>query len=271
MRDPAARVARPARWSARSGSLAFSWPLFVAAGRATLARPPTRRGCSSLLLPLLLGVVLAEIADGGMDAKAVAVLGVLAAVGAALRPLGGGVAGFEPVFFLLVLGGRVLGPRLRLRARRGDAVRVGAAHRAGSARGCRSRCWPPAGSGFLAGCLPRGTGRAEVVLLTGVRRGGRTRLRPADEPVALAVHRRAWTARSRTSPAPPLTENLARFIAFTLITSMGFDIPRAPTTAALVAIAARPVLLALRRAARRAEFEAVATFEPAEPQARWHR
>ena len=53
--------------------------------------------------------MLAEIADGGMDAKAVALLGVLAAVGAALRPLGGGVAGFEPVFFLLVLAGRALG------------------------------------------------------------------------------------------------------------------------------------------------------------------
>ena len=29
----------------------------------------------------------------------------------------------------------------------------------------------------------------------------------------------------------PLAENLARFIAFTLITSLGFDIPRALTTA----------------------------------------
>jgi energy-coupling factor transport system substrate-specific component len=63
----------------------------------------------------------------------------------------------------------------------------------------------------------------------------------------------------------PLTENLARFIAFTLVTSLGFDIPRAVTTAALVAVAARPVLLALRRAARRAELEAVPTFAPPVP------
>ena len=32
------------------------------------------------------------------------------AIGAALRPLGAGTAGIETVFFLLVLGGRVLGP-----------------------------------------------------------------------------------------------------------------------------------------------------------------
>ena len=53
--------------------------------------------------------MLAEIAEGGLDAKAVAMLGVLAAVGAALRLLGAGTAGIEPVFFLLVPAGRVLG------------------------------------------------------------------------------------------------------------------------------------------------------------------
>ena len=37
-------------------------------------------------------------------------LGVLSAIGAALRPLGAGMAGIETVFFLLVLAGRVYGP-----------------------------------------------------------------------------------------------------------------------------------------------------------------
>ena len=40
----------------------------------------------ALVLPLLLAVVLAELSEGGMDAKAVAMLGVLSAIGAALRP-----------------------------------------------------------------------------------------------------------------------------------------------------------------------------------------
>ena len=59
---------------------------------------------------LVLAVVLAELSDGGMDAKALAMLGVLSAIGAALRPLGAGTAGIETVFFLLVLAGRVFGP-----------------------------------------------------------------------------------------------------------------------------------------------------------------
>src|SRR5690606_33912598 len=41
---------------------------------------------------------------------ALAMLGVLAALGAGLRPLGGGAGGLETVFFLLVLAGRVYGP-----------------------------------------------------------------------------------------------------------------------------------------------------------------
>ena len=62
-----------------------------------------------LLLPLLAAVVLAELTSGGMDAKAVAMLGMLAAVGGALRALGPGTAGLEPIFVVIVLGGRVFG------------------------------------------------------------------------------------------------------------------------------------------------------------------
>ena len=62
------------------------------------------------MLPLLLLVVAAEIADGGMDAKAVALLGVLSGACAVLRPITGGVTGVQLMFFLLVPAGRVFGP-----------------------------------------------------------------------------------------------------------------------------------------------------------------
>ena len=241
------------------GLLAFAWPLFVQPGSA-LAERPDAPWVFVLLLPLLLGVVLAEVADGGMDAKSVAVLGVLASVGAALRPLGGGVAGFEPVFFLLVLGGRALG--------RGFGLVLGSVTLFASALLTAGvGPWLPfqmlaAGwVGFLAGALPRATGRAEVALLTaygavaGLAYGALMNLWLWPFTVGLDSDI-SYVA------GAPLTENLGRFVAFTLVTSMGFDLPRAFTTAALVAVAARPVLLALRRAARRAEFGAVATFEP---------
>jgi energy-coupling factor transport system substrate-specific component len=241
------------------GLVAFCWPLFVQPG-AALAGRADAPWLFVVLLPLLLAVVLAEVADGGMDAKSVAVLGVLAAVGAALRPLGGGVAGFEPVFFLLVLAGRALG--------RGFGLVLGSVTLFASALLTAGvGPWLPfqmlaAGwVGFVAGCLPRATGRAEVALLTAYG---------AVAGLAYGVLMNLWLwpftvgLESDISyvAGAPLAENLGRFVAFTLVTSLGFDIPRALTTAGLVAVAARPVLLALRRAARRAEFGAVPEFAP---------
>src|SRR5690606_31779356 len=56
----------------------------------------------------------------------------------------------------------------------------------------------------------------------------------------------------------PVLENLGRFWAFHLATSMAWDIPRAASNIVLVLLAGRPVLGALRRASRRAAFGAVA-------------
>ena len=90
------------------GLLAFCWPLLVDPG--AVLESTSAPLVFALLLPVLLAVVLAEMSDGGLDTKALAMLGVLSALGAALRPLGAGTAGVETVFFLIVLGGRVFGP-----------------------------------------------------------------------------------------------------------------------------------------------------------------
>jgi energy-coupling factor transport system substrate-specific component len=91
------------------GLAAFGWPLLVDP-RSALGHGAGAPLVLAVLLVLVLAVVLAQVADGGLDVKAVAMLGVLSAVGAALRPLGAGTAGLETVFFLLVLAGRVFGP-----------------------------------------------------------------------------------------------------------------------------------------------------------------
>ena len=43
-------------------------------------------------------MILAELSDGALDAKAVAMLGVLAACGAVMRLPNGGLTGFEEVY-----------------------------------------------------------------------------------------------------------------------------------------------------------------------------
>ncbi len=154
-----------------AGVLAFGWPLLVDPG-AALAHGTDAPLVFGLLLPLLMAVVLFEIGEGGLDVKALAMLGVLSAVGAALRPLGAGTAGLETVFFLLVLGGRVFGA--------GFGFVLGATTLFASALITGGvGPWLPfqmlgaAWVGLGAGLLPRASGQAEIALLAGVRRGRR--------------------------------------------------------------------------------------------------
>jgi energy-coupling factor transport system substrate-specific component len=61
-------------------------------------------------------------------------------------------------------------------------------------------------------------------------------------------------------PGDPLHENLVRFLAYCLATSMGWDLSRAALTAVLTGTLGGTVLRALRRATRRAAFEAPVGF-----------
>ncbi len=66
------------------GCVAFLWPFVVAPGKfGDGAMAPLLFG---VLLVLVVAVVFADMASGGIDAKAIAMLGVLSAVGVSLRP-----------------------------------------------------------------------------------------------------------------------------------------------------------------------------------------
>ena len=244
-----------------AGLVAFCWPLLVSPGSG-LAHGGDAPLVFALILPLLLAVVLAEISEGGMDVKAVAMLGVLAAVGAALRPLGAGTAGLETVFFLLVLGGRVFGA--------GFGFVLGAVTLFASALVTGGvGPWLPfqmlgaAWVGWGAGLLPPARGRAEVLLLAAYGA-------LAGLGYGLLLNLSFWPFATGLAselsfvPGAPLLDNLHRFLVFTLATSLGWDIGRAVTTGVLVLVTGRAVLGALRRAARRAAFEEPVQFETAD-------
>jgi len=234
-----------------AGVLAFAWPLLLspASGATGAIEAPW---LFVAVLPLLVLVMLAEVSAGRLDARALAMLGVLAALGAALRPLGGGTAGVETVFVLLVIGGRVFGPGFGFVL--GPITLFASALITGGVGP-----WLPfqmlAASwvGLGAGLLPPMRGRAELVLLAAYGA-------VAALIYGLAMNLWFWpfalglgTELSYAAGAPVL-ENLQRFAVFSVATSLGWDIGRAVTTVILVALLGPAVLGALRRAARRASF-----------------
>jgi energy-coupling factor transport system substrate-specific component len=257
------------------GVVAFIWPLLLSGGgdgvdgTVDLAHASDAPWVFALLLPLMLAVVLAELADGRLDAKAVALLGVLAAVGAALRLPSTGVAGFELVFFLLIPSGRVFG--------RGFGFVLGALTLFASALLTGGvGPWLPfqmlaaAWVGFGAGCLPPAKGRREVAVLVAYG---------AVAGLAFGLLMNLWFwpfgAEAGSSiafaPGAGLAENLGRFWAFHLATSLGWDLPRALTNVVLMLAFGPAVLAALRRVARRAAFGVPVSFAnaaaPADPAA----
>lgn len=241
------------------GIVAFGWPLLADPSSLAVAHAQDAPWIFAILLPLILAIVLAQVADGGLDAKGVAMLGVLAAIGTALRPLGTGIAGFEPVFIVLVLGGRAMGKGFGFAL--GTITMFSSAALTGGIGPWLPFQMIAAGwFGFGAGCLPpRVRGRAETFMLAAY--GAIAAL-----IYGLLLNLQFWPwavglgSQISFQPGAPLVENLQRWIAFDIATSLGFDIPRAVITAVLVILLARPVLFALRRATRRAAFGAVPEF-----------
>ena len=243
-----------------AGLLAFGWPLF-ATSDSRLGQNADAPLLFALLLPLLMAVVLFEISEGGLDVKAVAMLGVLSAVGAALRPLGAGTAGLETVFFLLILGGRVFGPGFGFVL--GSTTLFASALITGGVGP-----WLPyqmlgaAWVGLGAGLLPRVPARWEVLLLAGYGA-------IAGLLYGVALNFSFWPFASGlqsdlsfVAGAAPW-ENLRRFGVFSVATSLWWDLGRALTNVVLIAVTGRAVLGTLRRASRRAAFDADVEFADA--------
>lgn len=240
------------------GLAAFFWP-FLAQPGSELAHSADAPWLFVLLIALLTALVVAELSGGGLDAKTVAVLGVLAAAGGALRVFSAGTAGLEPMFFLLVMAGRVLGRGVGF-VLGALAVLVGAFLTGGVGPWAPFQMIAAGWVGFGAGCLPRATGRPERVILAGYGL-------VAGLLYGLVMNLWFWPFLTTGVPAvmafvpgDPVPANLTRYGAFYLATSLGWDLPRGILTAVLVIVAGRPVLASLRRGTRRAAFGTIGQF-----------
>lgn len=252
------------------GIVMFCWPLL--AGAPAGAGPHTQDAplVFALVMPVLIAVVLAEMSAGGMDAKALALLGLLAAINAVLRPLGAGTGGIELVFFLLVLAGRVFGPGFGF-VLGCTSLFASALLTAGVGPWLPFQMMISGWTGLVAGLLPGRTGRwgrrpirgvAEIALLIGYA---------VVAAYAFGFLMDLWSwpyaigldTDLSYRPGAPIAENLHRFGVYAVANlSIGWNTGRAITNTIAIAVLGPAVLALLRRAWRRAAFNTPVRFNP---------
>ncbi|MBD8869856.1 ECF transporter S component [Nocardioides donggukensis] len=241
--------------------VAFGWPFVFQPGNGFegTSHSTDAPWFFVLILPLLAAIVLAELNAGGIDAKAIALLGMLSSVGGAMRALSPGVAGLEPSFAIIMLGGRVFG--------RGFGfvlgcltLFVGALITGGVGPWLPFQMMAAGWVGFASGSLPRMTGRLEVLALAvlgfflGLFYG-------------LLMNLWFWPFGVYGDglsfvPGADALANATNYGRYYLTTSVVWDLGRGVFTFLLILVAGRPLLRALRRVSRRAAFGVPVRFEP---------
>ncbi|CAN5184411.1 ECF transporter S component [soil metagenome] len=233
-------------------AIGFAWPLFAAAVPAD-----AREAVPYIAIAVVpaLAVVAAILLDREMyTAKTIALLGVLSAIGVAIRIASTGVGGVEAVFILLVLAGRAYGARFGFLLGM-LTILLSSALWGGFGPWTPFQMfacgWVGAGAGILPRLTvgsPRLSARLEIALLVayGI---------VASYLFGLVMNLWYWpfavgmgTDISYLAGAP-LGRNLASFGLYSLVTStLTWDTVRAITTAVGVVLVGPGVLAALRRA-----------------------
>ena len=227
----------------------FFWPFFSSVNNSKLI--------FWIATPFALLLLLALIGQAKLDAKSLALLAVLTALIAALRPLGAGAAGIEPMWFLLILAAYVFGPSfgflLGVQSMLLSALLTG-----GFGPWLPYQIFAAGWIGLLAGLIPK-VKRLQIPVI-------------AFASLVLAeffgflmdLQFWPWALGPKTQlsyiPGADFAVNIHRFVAYHVATSMAWNVPRAIFTALLIWFAGPGVLSALKRASRKASFDTEIKF-----------
>lgn len=210
-------------------------------------------------VPVVVTLILILMTQEELGSKNIAFLGILTALVAALRPMGIGAIGIEPMWFALILAARVMGPTFGFLLG-ALSMTLSAMLTGGIGPWLSYQVFAAALIGWGVVLIPKDVrGKFELALLAiyGAI---------AAEVFGIAMDLQFWpwmlgsgTELSYVVGAP-INENLTRFFEYHFLSALAWDIPRAIMTVTLILIAGKPALNALRRARTKAAFKTHAQF-----------
>ncbi|MEY4087366.1 MAG: hypothetical protein RIU70_476 [Actinomycetota bacterium] len=228
-------------------AIGFLWPFFIS------EKQDHPQWIFLLATPFALLLLLISVGNKSLDSKSVALLAVLSALIAALRPMGTGAVGIEPMWFVLILSARVFGASFSFLLGT-ISMFLSAILTGGLGPWVAYQSFAAGWIGLGVAIIPKKVkGKIEIAALAcyGI-------IAAEFFGIAMDLQFWPWTLGEDTQlsyrAGAPLGENFSHFISYHFLSSMAWDIPRAVFTASLILLTAKPVLHTLRRAHTRAAF-----------------
>lgn len=244
-----------------AGGCALGWPLFASSDSIATWQQFSGPTLSIILLPIALALIASDLLNQQLNTRTLALVGILTALAVAVRPLGAGVAGIEPMWAIFIIAGRALGSHI------GFVLGVSAMLTSGFVTGGIGP-WLPYQMliasliGCVAGLLPNFQGKLEVFMLT---------IYALISGFLLGWLLNLWFWPNTAGLQPGIgfdaaespIERLSAWVHFSLISSAGFDLPRSLLTGALVALSSTQLLKVLRRFTRKVQVSHTLTDQSA--------
>jgi energy-coupling factor transport system substrate-specific component len=246
------------------GGWAFLYPFFSSSARESAARGMAHASDAPLIFILLLGlclvVIVANLETRQMDARVVALLGVMVGINATLRLIPG-PAGFSAMFFLPILCGYVFGPGFGFLTG-ALSMLVSGIITSGVGPWLPFQMFATGWMGLASGWLPYFSNRhrLEVPLLAAWSTlcsflfGLVMNLWFWPYLILPSGTQAASEASTAWEPGIGLLQTVARYGLFYLTTSLWWDAGRAVGNLLLLLLLGAPVLQLLRRFQQRFEF-----------------
>ena len=238
------------------GIHAFAWPLYLPDSSFFLFQVDAARALSLLVALIAIGVVALDINAQVLDSKSVALLGVLSALIAALRLIGAGAIGVEPMWFLLIVASFVFGGRFGF-SLGVLSLAISALLTGGIGPWLPFQMLAAGWIGLIAGTIGSLTRTLNhrtqrlILILVGI-------FSSLGFGVLMDLQLWPWIAGTDLQlsfvPGSPVIENLQRFVAFHFATALAWDLPRAITTSILIALTSIPITKSLQRAKLKLNF-----------------
>ncbi|MEY3408035.1 MAG: hypothetical protein RL038_1096 [Actinomycetota bacterium] len=227
--------------------LALSWPIWLPANLATSFNQGVTPVILMVLVPLGLVGTLQQLLATANNPRYFSILAALTALAMVVRVFGAGVAGIEPIWAVVIITAVALGSEA------GFVVGVAAIALSAIATGGIGP-WLPyqmavAGAvGFFAGLLHKLQSPHRLVLiLTGfiLSLGFGWLMNLWFWPTAIGVSEVV-----AFDPGAAPSDRLQNWIRFNLLTSLGFDLPRAVLTSLILGLVGNRLISAIGRASR---------------------